>query len=102
MCEHTGSGNDDDSQEPYLPRDGEENGGYRVTLKDGQVVYAVPRVEQPVYVQEGLWKEMKKLGFRVNIDRITCSVTISKKNDATIAKLINDGKLIYALDRVPE
>ena len=42
MCEHPGQGNNDDSQEPYLPGDGEENSGYRITLTNGQIVHAIP------------------------------------------------------------
>ena len=101
MCEHPGQGNNDDSQEPYLPGDGEENSGYRVTLTNEQIVHAIPRIDLPEHIQEGLRREMKYLGFRVDYNRLTSIVTIKKNNNQVIAKLINDGKLLYALDRVP-
>jgi len=98
MCEHTGTGVDDDTQEPYLPTDSTELSGYPVTFNDGQELLVYPRIEQPPHVVDGLYRMLKVYkGKAATPMRQYVEIKMTRLNNAIITKLINDNKLIYCL-----
>lgn len=98
MCSSTGSGACNDSKEPYLPTDSEENGGNRVTLTNGQVVHAFIGIQVKPHITESRKKELSYLGFRLNTSNTHKFMVgvINKNNNEVIAKMINDHKFFYA------